>query len=188
MLAGRTAKEEPMSRKWSVVVCFFGLIRLAGPAFAQADNTDLHAAYCLTILRHERSIVVSIVKSAESHPAPASSPLGQAQQAAQQQYVQEQQAIRRIKGYLIPRLYGPALSTPDSLMTVQAAFNAANSDWQIINTATDTCAAKIDQLCAGKSPTDCNNAVHACMTQTEPNLGEIRDKIKVCREPTWLPY
>lgn len=175
-----------MLRRWimSALLCALP----TGHVDAAPTDTDLHASYCLRMLRLERNFTEPmLVEMRATHPA-ASSPDGVVLASVQRNFDQLQAAVQQVKGYFIPRLLGPAGATLDDMLQIQNASNAADADWRRIQAAASTCDAQAQSLCQGKTNAECGDSLRACSARSDPAIPAIQAKVAACLNPTWLPY
>ena len=175
-----------MLRRWimSALLCALPVANLQ----AAPTDTDLHASYCLRMLRLERNFTGQmLVDMRATHPA-ASDPEGVVLASVQRNFDQLQAAVQHVKGYFIPRLLGPAGATLDDMLQIQNASNAADADWRRMQAAAGTCGAQAQSLCQGKTDAECADSLRACAANSDPGIPSIQAKVDACVNPTWLPY
>ena len=175
-----------MPRGWiaTAVLCALAI----GYAYGAPTDTDLHASYCLRMLRRERNFTGQMILTMRANHPSASSPAGIVLASVQRNFDQLQAAVQQVKNYFIPRLLGPAGATLDDMLQIQNASNAAEADWQRIQATANTCGARAPVLCQGKTNAECAAAMQECSVRADPGMPAIQAKVNACVNPTWLPY
>lgn len=170
------------------LVPLFTLLALVSSEVSQAqvkppNRTDLHAAYCVTVLQKFKSMASAAVSGLQtpingaSEVPPVKAAREKALAAARASLNALTAALERIQLYLLPRM--PYLDPVGLLAASTAAkkdlTEATKTAYSCFNTCTDS--GDLSQRCT-----------NACTRKKMPTISYLRKKWAACRKPSWLPF
>lgn len=148
-------------------------------------NTELRAAYCITVLQHEIGTLTSsvgqaqqIISEIQTLPTDLQPQVRETMQSLINDYpariAERENTLNRLQLYLIPRTkYLDANA-------ILAATSRAKSDLQDLRALSSKCLPKCNRQ--QRDPAVNEACLRNCMS------GELEERIAACRTPSWLPF
>jgi len=151
------------------------LFLVSSPASGEQLPTqiDLKAAYCIPIVKSYISLISSIDTPGEQSATPREGqPSDEINQLVRKLQSEEQERLRRLQLYLVPRLrYLDSAS-------ILAAMKSGEEDVARSNAISNECQAK----CKGSSGSAC------LMDCVKSQKGELTGRMSACSNTGWLPF
>lgn len=148
-----------------------------GPALAQQTlptDIELHAAYCMTILKWKVSMIPPSELDTPNEPPEMRQQMHDIDQKLLKLRSELQSALDRIKLYIMPRV---PYRDPMPLM---AATKRAEKDIQDLENEPAQCS----QQCGRYYPNQ--EQLHACLGSCFDH--DLEARMDACSNPTWLPF
>lgn len=174
--------------KYCVDAAAFSLIFMIPFGAARAQNalpnaTDLHAAYCIPILKEmateSNEAVARLLMLEKNRPesGAAKAARKKALQGAKEDHSAIDASLKKVQLYLLPRMMRLA---PMGLL---AASTAAKDDMNRV--------AKGFKSCSNACVHNTNlyeKCLKVCVRKKIPNMANLWKKWQECKDPAWLPY
>lgn len=175
-------RSHPLLRRLTSLLLFAG----ASVAIAQEpplpSDAELRTAYCIPIIQWDLSMERSTVAAAE-HQANSAAPtpesralMEQAADLTRKDIPLMESVLTRLQAYLLPRI----LRRDPIALT--AAQQRAEADLKALQDLANQCTSRCTS--PPNHPENLEACVASCMTQGK----DISERVKACRNPTWLPF
>ncbi|MGO9512564.1 MAG: hypothetical protein ACLP2F_02835 [Steroidobacteraceae bacterium] len=161
------------------------MLLLTGAGIAQTpltsppNETDVHAAYCIEVIKYQIRLGESILASQDKNTVPGAAAAAPSE-AIKANIDTQRATLRKLNLYLLPRLVDL------DQIRIAGAKSTAKDDLARFNSAMSACQSQCP-MSPGFDAGALRKCAAECATRAMPDFATIQMKLESCQDLQWLP-